>query len=105
MYYILWEYFKDKKNIRKIKLSEELFEKVHLKNIHFFKYLEVENKEGFDLTTKIDLENIQSKALLTDLLFRYQTHPVFLEMKYETRVIILIGIKSLIECFEEIMSQ
>jgi hypothetical protein len=70
-----------------------------------YKYLEAENKEGFNLITKIDLENIQSKALLTGLLFRFQTHPVFLEMKYETRVIILIGIISLIECFEEIMNK
>jgi len=106
LYLIIWEFFKDKKNITKIKLTEIQFEETQNRNIEFFKYLGGEkSKRDFINTTSLDLENIRSKALLTGILFRFDTTTVLSNIKGDLKGIVLIGIKSLIECFEIIVSE
>ncbi len=49
-----------------------------------------------------DLHNLKSPALLTAVLFRCNNRPVLSKMDEKKKGIILIGIKSFIECFETI---
>jgi hypothetical protein len=106
LHLIIWEYFKDKWNIKKRELAEIQFESTHNRNIEFFKYLEGEkSKKDLINTTSLDLENIRSKALLIGVLFRFDTTLVLSNIKGDLKAIVLIGIKSLIECFEEIVNE
>ena len=106
IYFLIWEYFKDKKNIKNRELTEFQFEKAQKRNVEFFKYLDGETSEqDFNNTTSIDLGNLKSKALLTGVLLRFNTIPILLNMNYDMKGIVLIGIKSLIECFEEIVGE
>lgn len=102
-YFILWEFYKNKPNIKNNKLTVERFEAQQKKNIHYFKYLETENKAGIDTAMDADFENIYSKALLRAMLLRFGSDSVLSAMEYETKTAALIGIKSLIECFDEII--
>lgn len=106
IYLLIWEFFKDKKNIKEIELTELQFEKSQKRNIDFFQYLEGETSEkDFINTTALDLGNLQSKALLTGVLLRFNTVPILLNMNFDMKGMVLIGIKSLIECFEEIVGE
>ena len=93
-------------HVKKRELTEIQFERVQKRNVDFFKYLDGETSEkDFNNTTSMDLGNLQSKALLTGVLLRFNTVPILLNMNYETKGIVMIGIKSLIECFEEIVGE
>jgi hypothetical protein len=101
--FIIWEYFKHNGNIRRVKVTELQFEKIQLRNMYLLKYLEGEpgQKEKTEVITS-DLEHLNSKALLTGIFLRFNTQEALIKMKTETKGILLIGMKSLVECFEEI---
>lgn len=104
VYLIVWEYFKDKRNIKKRQLTDMQFEEAQKRNIDFFQYLDAEKSEkDFINTISIDLRTIKSKALIAGILFRFDTTPVLSNLKSDLKGMVLIGIKSLIECFEEIV--
>lgn len=96
------EYFKVRKNIKAKKITEEQFERFEKRNIHFFKYLEGSEAKDMDCAISSDLENQQSKALLTAIFLRFYTRPALLSMNEYERGIITIGLRSLFDCFEEI---
>jgi hypothetical protein len=52
-----------------------------------------------------DFENLRAKSLLTGVLAQFDLKAAFLDMKGETRGTVIIGLKSLIECFEEIIEK
>lgn len=101
--FIIWEYFKDSEKIMHKRITEVQFERIHGRNIQFLSYFEGEQggKDKSNLVSS-DLEHLKSKALLTGLMFRFNTQPIFKEIKGGTKGGLLIGMKSLIECFEEI---
>lgn len=106
VYLIIWEFFKEKRNIKKRKLTTIQFEEVQKRNIGFFQYLDAEkSEEDFINTISIDLQTIKSKALIAGILFRFDTTPVLSNLKSDLKGMVLIGIKSLIECFEEIVNE
>lgn len=101
--FIIWEYFKSFDIIHKIKVSEKLFEKNQKRNIHMLKYFEGENGQNAQYNlVKADLRHLHSKALLTGIFFQFNHKKSLIEMNNEDKGIILIGMKSLIECFDEI---
>ena len=61
---------------------------------------ETDEKEKKDIYAN-DIQNMQSKALLTAVIVRFNMHPVMLNMSLRMRGIVFIGIKSCIECFEK----
>jgi hypothetical protein len=103
IYFLIWEYFKDNKGVQANKLTESYFEEVQQRNIEMLKCSigEPTGKERLEIYAA-DLQNLQSKALLTAVLYRFNTKPVLLKMIDKKKGIILIGIKSLIECFEHL---
>jgi hypothetical protein len=103
IYFLIWEYFRTNKKVQTIKVTEDYFETIQNKNIAMLQYAD----GGLDDVekTKIyssDLGNLKSKALFTAVLYRYNERTVLLKMEERKRTIILIGIKSFIECFETI---
>ena len=103
IYFLIWEYFRTNRKVQTIKVSEDHFETVQDKNIAMLQYADgelddVKKKKIYSS----DLGNLISKALFTAVLYRYNERPILLKMDERKRAIILIGIKSFIECFETI---
>jgi len=103
IFFLIWEYFRQNKNVQIKQVSVSFFERIQNRNIQMLQYVEGEHGENAGM--KIygnDLQNLKSKALFTAVLFRYNNRPVLLKMDDNKKGIILIGIKSFIECFETI---
>jgi hypothetical protein len=103
IYFLIWEYFKQNKKIPTKKITESDFEKIQNRNIKMLQYTQGELEPNG--TLKIysnDLQNLKSKALLAAILFNFNNKPVLSKMQTGKKGIILVGIKSFIECFETI---
>lgn len=104
IFFLIWEYFKNSYQVEKTKISESQFERIQQRNIHMLKYFEGEQGQSAKLELiASDLGHLKSKSLFTGIIFQFNQKASFLGMKNETRGIILVGLKSLIECFEEIV--
>ena len=101
IYLLIWEYFKNNPKVQRVKITEKSFVDRCLKNAHMFNYVEGEqdNQIKKEIYTN-DLLRIKSKTLLAMTLLRFDTRPILLEMNSEIKVMIMVGIKSFIECFE-----
>jgi hypothetical protein len=101
LYFLIWEYFKTDKNVQVNQVSESYFEKVQHKHIEMLRYAEGEpgEFEKMQLFTT-DLNNLKSKALFAAIVYRYQNRQILQKMDQNKRGIILVGIKSFIECFD-----
>jgi hypothetical protein len=103
---LIWEFFKNEQRIKQVKISEFQFERIHRRNIYMLKYFEGEIGEGAKMRlVSSDFENLRAKSLLTGVLAQFDLKAAFLDMKGETRGTVIIGLKSLIECFEEIIEK
>lgn len=99
---LIWEYFRENKNIKHKKLTEQHFERILKRNLGMLKYLEGESDPSEMLNiTSSDLDHLKSKALLTGIFYRFDTQSALVKMDLGTKGTILIGMKSVIECFEE----
>jgi len=104
--FLIWEFFKDFKLIRENKISESQFNRIQQRNIHMLKYLEGEQGENAKLNLiASDLIHLRSKELLTGIIFQFNNKKELLSLNNSIRGKILIGIKSLIESFEEIIKE
>ncbi|WP_430936774.1 hypothetical protein [Saccharicrinis sp. 156] len=101
--FLIWEFFKEYHQTETEKITEPQFMRIQQRNVHMLKYFEGEQSKKSKLEViSADLENLKSKALFTGVIFQFNQKIALLNMKNETRGIILVGLKSLIECFEEI---
>ena|SRR5690554_3694222 len=84
--FLIWEYFKDLKQMGNSKITMAQFEKIKLRNITLLKYLEDEqSSEGMFTTVESDLDHLKSKALFTGVLFQMNHKKALLEMKSELK--------------------
>ena len=103
IYFLIWEYFKTNKNVQTKPVTESYFEKVQDRHIKMLKYVEGETTQNDKMNIySYDLDNLKSKALITAVLYRYNSRPTLLKMDKKSKGIVLVGIKSFIECFETI---
>jgi len=103
IYFLIWEYFKAKNKIPSKKITEAYFEKIVQRNVAMFNYCDGDlNEEDKMEVYFYDLQNLQSKALLTAVFFRFKNRPVLIKMDNQIKSIVLIGIKSFLECFEKL---
>ncbi|MEP7266443.1 MAG: hypothetical protein ABI844_02370 [Saprospiraceae bacterium] len=101
IYFLIWEYFKINKGVRVRQVTQEDFEKIQRRYIEMLQYAEGEvNQQGRIQVYSYDLQDTRAKALLTAILFRYNNRPILVKMEEQKKGIILIGIKSFIECFD-----
>jgi Asp-tRNA(Asn)/Glu-tRNA(Gln) amidotransferase C subunit len=106
IFFLIWEYFKRNENIQTKKITEADFEKIQSRYIQMLQY--VSDEPEWNDKLKIysnDLENLKSKALLTAIFFRYNNRPVLSKMDNKKKEIILVGLRSFIECFETIIEK
>lgn len=103
IYFLIWIYFRSKKNVQTKPVTENYFEKIQDRHIKMLKYVEDETAENDKINIySNDLANIKSKTLLTVVLYRYNSRQTLIKMNKKSKGIIFIGIKSFIECFETI---
>ncbi len=101
IYFLIWEYFRSNPNVQKKQVTQAYFEKTQAKNIGMLKYSEGEPNEREKMKVySYDLQKLKSKALWTAILFRFHIRPVLQKMNTDIKGIILIGMKSFIDCFE-----
>jgi hypothetical protein len=104
--FIIWEYFKDNEKVRTTKVTKEQYERITLRNAHMLKYMEGEpSGKGKSAIVGSDLGHLQSKALLTGIFFKFKTNITLAGIEKGKGGIILIGMKTLIECLEEIIKE
>ena len=102
--FLIWEFFKSHSQIDKTKISETQFERIQQRNIYMLKYFEGEQgQKASKEFISTDLKNLRSKSLFGGISFQFFEKTSLLEMENEDKGIILVGMKSLIECFEEIV--
>ena len=100
---IIWRFFQDKKNVKRKQITVKKFEARQRKNVAFLKYLEREpSGQAQKQTTADNLGALKSKALFTAVLFKLKEGPALKKLDPELSGIILVGMKSLIESFEEL---
>lgn len=99
---IIWKFFSDKPNSKKTKITESHLKKFDKKNAEFFNYLSGEDKDEMREITEITLEAMDSKAILTALIYRFNGKNIFKKMNQDTKSELLLELKTLIECFEHI---
>lgn len=103
IFFLIWEFFKKYHRIEIAKITETQFMRIQQRNVYMLKYFEGEqSKNSKQEVISSDLEHLKSKSLFTGVIFQFNQKTALLNMKSETRGIILVGLKSLIECFEEI---
>jgi hypothetical protein len=100
IYFLIWEYFKKDPNIQKKKVGEENFNIIQRRHIQMFKYAGGESEDAKLLLYSDDWNSLRSKALVAAIIFQFTERPVLTKMNVERKAIILVGIKSFIECFE-----
>ena len=105
LHLLLWLFFKEQPAAKQQAITQAQFESHESRNIHLLKYLAEEDPNGksFSAVTEKDLERLLSKALWTACMFRFNERPALKTLESQTRGLTLIGLKSMIECFEENM--
>ena len=99
---IIWKFFSDKPNSKKIEITESHLKKFDKKNADFFNYLSGEDADEMRKTTEVVLETIDSKAIFTALIYRVNEKSVFKKMNQDRKSEFIMELKTLIDCFEEI---
>lgn len=102
-YILIWGYYKRKGNLKKIKITEQDFDKVQNRHVKMLKYLESEtDQKEIDKIHLNDLKNVKSIGLFSLILTRFTQSSVLSELEKRKQAILLIGIKSTIECLDAI---
>ncbi|MFW6046605.1 MAG: hypothetical protein ACOCP4_02300 [Candidatus Woesearchaeota archaeon] len=100
---IIWKFFSEKPNSKKIRITESHLKKFDKKNAEFFNYLSGDDSENeMKKTTEIVLEEMESKAILTALIYRVNEKSVFKKMNQDRKSEFIMEMKTLIDCFEDI---
>ena len=91
------------KNVERRKINVALFEKKQKQNVQFLQYLSGESSyQAQELTTGLNLSQLKSKALFTAVLFKIKKGETLKNLEQHTSAIIILGMKSLIEAFENV---
>lgn len=103
IYFLIWEFFRENKNVLEKKVTEAYFNKVLEKQVGMLRYMEGEpTQKEKGKVVSYDFEKIKSRSLLAAVLLRYSERPVIAKMDEQMKGHIFIGIKSFIECFENL---
>jgi hypothetical protein len=101
MLFVIYLFFEESAKINMKQINSSEFEEFHNRNIKFLKYLSGEqNDKNKSEVNKHFLSNLRYKSLLTGILVMSNTQKGFKQMNGESKGIILIGIKTLIDCLE-----
>lgn len=98
---LIWEFFKDKQQYSGQQIQAAQFERIQNRNAAMLKYMDgAESGEEKTFITKSDLSKLKSKALFSAVMFLLNHLQSLARMDMYDKGILLVGMKSLIECFE-----
>lgn len=105
LYIILWEYFKSEPNVRKVAITQQQYEKAEDLQISMMQTLDrLSSAKQKDAAITNDLNKSTSKALLALIFREFKERKALKDLDQQTKAILLIGIKSFIHCFGEIIA-
>ena len=103
IHFMVWEFFRFDKKVQTKKVTEKMFEPIVLWHVNMLKYANNEpNKEVIEQIYSNDMLNVKALALLTAIFTRCYTRPTLINMDSNNKAMALIGVKSFIECFENL---
>jgi hypothetical protein len=106
LYVLIWLFYKERNNVRKIKITEEQFAKQETRFISLLKKYEATTSAvEKDRLVNEDLENASSKALNTILIMELKENTVLQRLNRESQGAVLAGYNVIIKCFDEIIAQ
>jgi hypothetical protein len=106
LYLIMWGVFRQYPECRETTITQDHFESVRERNISMFKYLDKEDDAGFfGEIVRTDLKKLNHGILMQYTGGCLQTWPVLCRMNINDYCALLIGVKSFIECMEEIVER
>lgn len=103
IYFLIWEYFGKNPGVRVTQITEKNFEAVQLRHIKMLKDAQGGLPDARRELYANDWDYVKSKSLAAMIVLRIRERPVLAKMDKEKRGIILVGIKSFIECFEALI--
>lgn len=89
LYITIWEYFKIDPILKIKAITEAQFDRIHESNIELF-------------ATKKTVKMKVVPVLYAAILQRFENHPVLFCMEPHPKTAVMIGAKSIIECFQEL---
>jgi len=100
---IIWLFFRYQPNVKKTRISMKMFDNRQKKNVTFLRYLDGEKSQHSKNQLILDnLGALKSKALFTAVLFKVNEGAALKKLDKNISGIMILGMKSLIECFEQI---
>jgi hypothetical protein len=103
IYMLVWKYFRGRRNVQNIQITKQDFETIEGRHVAMLQYVQGERDQSEVMNIyATDLGNLKSKALLTAIFYWYHNRPVLANMDVFKRGMILVSIKSFIECFERL---
>jgi|SRR6185437_4239751 len=105
LYLILWEYFKDEPNVRKVAITQQQYEKAEGLQIAMLQSLErLASEKQKEMAVTNNLNRIISKALIALMFAEFKERKALNALDPQTKGILLVGLKSFIQCFEDIVA-
>jgi hypothetical protein len=106
LYIILWEYFKNEPNVRKVTITQQQYEKAEDIQVSKLQTLDrLTSAKQKETAIANDLNKSASKALLALIFTEFKEKKVLKDLDQQTKAILLIGFKSFIQCFEDIIAR
>ncbi len=102
MVFLIWEYFKEDAPIRRKMITPEQFECIRSRHIAMMLYAGKEKSRSRKDIYARDTGLVRSQALLSILFNEALDNRILAGMDQTDRSIIMMGMKCLVECFEEI---
>ncbi len=103
LYLAVWGLFLQYPGCCETEVTQQQFERVQQRNISMFNYLEEEDDiKLFGQVVHDDHKRLKNEAIMQYVSHCFQTLPSLIQMEMNDYCVQLIGIKSFIECFEEI---
>ena len=99
-YFVIWEHFKDKKNSQKRAIAESQFIRLHKRNLQAIQASDNPSQPFFAAISAF--QNPASALLMEGIQKRFEEKPNLQVLPLVTRNELLLDLRSLIDCFEEV---
>ena len=97
---MIYLHFKERADIKALKVTENDYEEAEARNAAFIKYFSNEDDEGQVNVALSDLMKLKSKSLYFGIVKKFESYPLLKKIDPFKKTTMLLEIKSLIECFE-----
>jgi hypothetical protein len=105
LYIIAWEFFKNEANVRTLQITRQHYERVEHEKVRMLQKADAAHSHNKRMNLFTDhLNQSSSKALLALVYKEFNENEVIGKMDIQTRGILLIGLTSVIQCYENIMN-